>query len=262
MKNTILVDSHCHLDFEELGNPADVIARAQAAGVTTLQTIGTRITKFPAIRAIAEQFEQVYCSVGIHPHNVEEEPEIDLAGLIELTHHPKVIGIGETGLDYYYEHSPRALQQKSFRTHIAAARETGLPIIIHTRNADDDTVAILQDEMAKGFFPGLIHCFTSSKALADACIELGLYISISGIITFKNAEELRQTIKTLPLERLLVETDSPFLAPLPHRGKTNEPAFVVHTAQFLAEFLGVSYEHLAQQTTDNFFTLFSKAHKF
>ncbi|MBL0318495.1 MAG: TatD family hydrolase [Alphaproteobacteria bacterium] len=259
MENAVLVDSHCHLDFEELGNPADVIARAKAAGVTTLQTIGTRITKFPAVRTIAEQFDHVYCSVGIHPHHVEEEPEIDLESLIELTHHPKVIGIGETGLDYYYDHSPRQLQQKSFRTHIAAARATGLPIIIHTRNADEDTVSILQEEMAKGFFPGLIHCFTSSKELADACIALGLYISISGIVTFKNAESLRHTIQTLPLERLLVETDSPYLAPLPHRGKTNEPAYVVHTAQFLADYLGVSYEQLAQQTTANFFKLFSKA---
>lgn len=256
-----LVDSHCHLDFPELADTQQVIARAQEAGVGLFQTIGTRLSQFPKIQAIAEQFPNVYCSVGIHPHHVEEEPNVALETLLDITQHSKVIGIGETGLDYYYEHSPRQLQQQSFYTHIEASRATGLPIIIHTRNADEDTVSILKDEMQKGIFPGLIHCFTSTQSLAEACIDMGLYISISGIVTFKNAQSLRNTIKTLPLDRILVETDAPYLAPIPHRGKTNEPAFVVHTAHYLAEFLNIPYEEFAQQTTDNFFQLFQKANR-
>jgi len=199
--------------------------------------------------------------VGIHPHEAEKELLDDEAALIREAAHPKVVGIGETGLDYYYEHSPRVPQQKNFRSHIAAARQTGLPVIVHTRDADDDTIDILRDEMGKGRFTGLIHCFTGTQKLADAALELGLYISVSGIATFKNSTALRDVIKTVPLERLLVETDAPFLAPVPYRGKTNEPAFVVHTARMLAELKGVSENELAAATTDNFFSLFSKVQR-
>ena len=195
---------------------------------------------------------------GVHPHEAEKEALDGEAALVREAAHPKVVGIGETGLDYYYEHSPRGPQQANFRAHAAAARKTGLPLIVHTRDADDDTIAILQEEMGKGAFTGLIHCFTGTQKLADAALELGLFISVSGIATFKNSGALRDVIKTVPLERLLVETDAPFLAPVPHRGKTNEPAFVVHTAKMLAELKGVSPNELARATTDNFFRLFSK----
>jgi len=210
---------------------------------------------------VAEKFPNVWCSVGVHPHESEKELLDDEAALIAETAHPKVVGIGETGLDYYYEHSPRQPQQKNFRAHIAAARQTGLPVIVHTRDADDDTIDILRDEMAKGAFTGLIHCFTGTQKLADAALELGLYISVSGIATFKNSAALRDVIKTVPLERLLVETDAPFLSPVPYRGKTNEPAFVVHTAKMLAELKGVTQDALAAATTDNFFRLFSKVQR-
>jgi TatD DNase family protein len=210
---------------------------------------------------VAEKFPHVWCSVGVHPHESEKELLDDEAALIAEAAHPKVAGIGETGLDYYYEHSPRAPQQKNFRSHIAAARKLGLPVIVHTRDADDDTIAILEDEMGKGAFTGVIHCFTGTQRLADASLALGLYISVSGIATFKNSQALRDVIKTVPLEKLLVETDAPFLAPVPHRGKTNEPAFVVHTAKMLAELKGISEEELAMATTDNFFRLFSKVQR-
>ena len=258
----MLVDSHCHLDFPDYAGQVDaVVARANAAGVGVCLSIGTELKRFAGVRAVAEKFPNVWCSVGIHPHESEQELLDDAAALIGETVHPKVVGIGETGLDYYYEHSQRIPQQKNFRSHIAAARQTGLPVIVHTRDADDDTIDILRDEMAKGRFTGLIHCFTGTQRLADASLALGLYISVSGIATFKNSQALREVIKSVPLEKLLVETDAPFLAPVPHRGKTNEPAFVVHTAKMLAELKGVTEDELAKVTTENFFRLFSKVQR-
>jgi TatD DNase family protein len=255
----MLVDSHCHLDFPDYAGQVDaVVERARAAGIGVCVSIGTELKRFAGVKAVAEKFPDVWCSVGVHPHESEKELLDGEAALVSETAHPKVVGIGETGLDYYYEHSPREPQQKNFRFHIAAARKTGLPLIVHTRDADDDTIEILRDEMGKGAFTGLIHCFTGTQKLADAALELGLYISVSGIVTFKNSGALRDVIKTVPMERLLVETDAPFLAPVPHRGKTNEPAFVVHTAGMLAELKGVASEELAAATTGNFFRLFSK----
>ncbi len=255
----MLVDSHCHLDFPDYaGKVDDVVARAKAAGVGVCVSIGTELKRFPGVRAVAEAHDNVWCSVGVHPHESEKELLDDAAALIAEAAHPKVVAIGETGLDYYYEHSPRDPQRANFRSHIVAARQTGLPVIVHTREADDDTIDILRDEMAKGEFTGLIHCFTGTQRLADAALELGLYISVSGIATFKNSAALRDVIKTVPMNRLLVETDAPYLAPVPHRGKTNEPAFVVHTAAMLAELKGVSAAELATATTENFFRLFSK----
>jgi TatD DNase family protein len=255
----MLVDSHCHLDFPDYAGTVDaVVARARAAGVGVCVSIGTELKRFAGVRAVAEQFPDVWCSVGVHPHEAQKELLDGAAALIAEAAHPKVVAIGETGLDYYYEHSPRAPQQENFRSHIAAARATGLPVIVHTRDADDDTIAILRDEMGKGAFTGLIHCFTGTQKLADAALELGLYISVSGIATFKNSTALRDVIKSVPLERLLVETDAPYLAPVPHRGKTNEPAFVVHTAAMLADLKGVTPDELAAATTENFFRLFSK----
>ncbi len=255
----MLVDSHGPFDVPDYaGKVDDVVARARAAGVGVCVSIGTELKRFPGVRAVAEKFPDVWCSVGVHPHESEKELLDDAAVLIAEAAHPKVVGIGETGLDYFYEHAPRAPQQANFRSHIAAARATGLPVIVHTRDADDDTIEILRDEMARGAFTGLIHCFTGTQRLADAALELGLYISVSGIATFKNSAALREVIKTVPLERLLVETDAPFLAPVPHRGKTNEPAFVVHTAAMLADLKGVAPDALAAATTDNFFRLFSK----
>ena len=262
MPKNYLVDSHCHLDFPEYASQLDdVVARAGAAGVGACLTIGTELKRFPGVKAVAEKFANVWCSVGVHPHESEKELLADEAALVREAVHPKVVGIGETGLDYYYEHSPRAPQQSNFRSHIAAARRTGLPVIVHTRDADDDTIDILRDEMAKGQFTGLIHCFTGTQRLADAALQMGLLISVSGIATFKNSAALRDVIKNVPLDRLLVETDAPFLAPVPHRGKTNEPAFVVHTANMLAELKGVTPEELARVTTDNFFRLFSKVQR-
>jgi TatD DNase family protein len=255
----MLVDSHCHLDFPDYDGTVDtVVARARAAGIGTCLTIGTELSRFPGVRAVAERFHDVWCSVGVHPHESEKELLNTPAALIEAAAHPKVVGIGETGLDYYYEHSPRVPQRQNFRAHIAAARQAGLPVIVHTRDADDDTIAILEEEMTEGVFAGVIHCFTGTQRLADAALALGLSISISGIATFKNSGALRDIIATVPLDRLLVETDAPFLAPVPHRGKTNEPAFVVHTAAMLASLKGVSTDELAMATTDNFFRLFTK----
>jgi TatD DNase family protein len=257
---TFLVDSHCHLDFPELAaQQDDVVARARAAGVGHFLTICTHVTKFEQVRAVAEKYHDISCTVGIHPHEAATEPEVDVEKLISLAQHEKVVGFGETGLDFFYEHSPRKEQEASFRTHIAAARDAKLPIIIHTRDADAEMADILKDEMGKGAFPGLIHCFSSGPELAKLAVDLGLYISISGIVTFKKADELRETVKTVPLDRLLVETDSPYLAPMPHRGKTNEPAFVTQTAKMVAQVKGVGSEELAAQTTDNFFKLFTKA---
>jgi len=258
----MLVDSHCHLDFPELAADADgVVARARAAGVGTMVTIGTELARFPGVLAVAERFDNVWCSIGTHPHESAKELVTDPAPLLAHTGHPKVVAIGETGLDYYYEHSPRPPQIESFRAHVAAGRQAGLPVIVHTRDADDDTIAVLEDEMGKGAFTGVIHCFTGTQRLADASLALGLYISVSGIATFKNSVGLRDVIRSVPLERLLVETDAPFLAPVPHRGKTNEPSFVVHTAAMLAELKGVTPQVLAAATTENFFRLFSKARR-
>ena len=255
----MLVDSHCHLDFPDYAGKVDeVVARARAAGVGVCVSIGTELSRFAGVKAVAEQFPDVWCSVGVHPHESEKELLDDAAALIAEAAHPKVVAIGETGLDYYYEHSPRPQQIANFRHHIAAGRETGLPVIVHTRDADDDTIAVLEDELGKGAFTGLIHCFTGTQALADAVLKMGFYISVSGIATFKNSSALRDVIQTVPLDRLLVETDAPFLAPMPHRGKTNEPAFVVHTAKLLADLKGVSESELAAATTDNFFRLFTK----
>ncbi len=256
----MLVDSHCHLDFDRFDDDrAETIQRALEAGVGTMVTICTRLSRFEEIRAIARSHERIWCSVGIHPHQVAEEARAETGDLVALAVDPKVVGIGETGLDYFYDTSPRQDQQTSFRTHIAAARETGLPLIVHTRDADEDMAAILADEYAKGAFPGVLHCFTSGRQLAETALELGFYISLSGIITFRNAGDVREIIRDVPLDRLLVETDSPFLAPIPNRGKRNEPSFVVHTAEKASEIKGISPESLAETTTDNFFRLFSKA---
>lgn len=257
----MLVDSHCHLNYEGLvDNQPAVLARARAAGVTTMLNISTREREWDAIIGVADRESDVWASIGIHPHEADEHAHVDTARLVAAARHPRVIGIGETGLDYYYDHSDRAQQQRGFRAHIAAARETGLPLIVHTRDAEEDTAAILRDEMKQGSFTGVIHCFTASDAFADVALELGFYISISGIVTFKNAKALQETARRLPLDRLLVETDSPFLAPVPHRGKPCEPAFVADTARFLADLRGEELDALATATSRNFFALFNKAH--
>ena len=256
----MLVDSHCHLNYPKLvERQGEVLAAARAAGVTTMLNISTREREWSDIVATAEREPDVWASIGIHPHEADEHPDVDTAKLVEAAKHPRVVGIGETGLDYYYDHSDRAQQQRSFRAHIAASRETGLPTIIHTRDAEDDTYAILDEEMGRGAFPALIHCFTASQAFADKVLALGLNISISGIVTFRNAKGLQETAKTIPASRLLVETDSPFLAPVPHRGKPCEPAFVMDTARFLADLRGESIEDLMRTTSTNFFNLFTKA---
>ncbi len=258
----MLVDSHCHLDFPEFADDLDgVVARAEAAGVGTMVTICTHVTKFAQVQAVARRFPNIFCSVGIHPHEADSEPETDAATLITLAGTDKVVGIGETGLDYYYDNAPRAAQRRAFRAHIAAARATGLPLIVHSRDADEDTITILREEAEDGIFPGLIHCFTAGPELARAALDLGLYISLSGIVTFKNAADLRETVRQIPPERLLVETDAPFLAPVPRRGKTNEPAYVAHTAAYLADMLDMEPAAFADLTTDNFFRLFSRAHR-
>ena len=255
-----LVDSHCHLDFPELSSDATgVVARARNAGVGHMLTISTKLTAFEGVLAIAERFDHVSCSVGIHPHEAAAEPATDVDKLLALARHPKVVAFGETGLDFYYEHSPRAEQEASFRVHIAAAQESQLPVIVHTRDADAEMAAILKEEAAKRPFPGVIHCFSSGRELAETALELGLYLSFSGIVTFKKADALREVVRATPLERILVETDSPYLAPVPHRGKTNEPAYVVHTAAMVAGLKGCSQTELAQATTANFFRLFAKA---
>lgn len=254
-----LVDSHCHLDFPDFAEELDeVIARSREAGVRMMLTICTHLSRFERVKAVAEAYPEVYCTVGIHPHEAESEPEVEAETLIKLANHPKVVGFGETGLDFFYDHSPRDQQERSFRAHIAAARQAQLPIIIHTRNADDDIMRILDEEMEKGAFPGLIHCFSSGHAVAEKAVQHGLYISFSGIATFKKAEDIRESARTLPLNRLLVETDAPYLAPIPHRGKRNEPAFTKHTAACLAQARGLDEAAFAKATTDNFFTLFQK----
>jgi TatD DNase family protein len=256
----MLVDHHCHLDFPDFAAELDaVVARAREAKVATLVSISTRIRQFDKVRAIAERFEDIYCSVGTHPHNAHEELDIPLERIIELSRHPKVVAIGEAGLDYHYKHSTPEAQAEGFRRHIAAARETGLPLEIHTRDADEDTIAILEDEHAKGAFPAVLHCFTGGRALAMRALDLGLYVSFSGVITFKKADSLRDIAREVPLDRLFVETDAPFLAPDPFRGKRNEPAYVVKTTATLALVKDLSVEAIARATTDNFFQLYSRA---
>jgi TatD DNase family protein len=255
----MLVDSHCHLDFPDFASELDaVVARARAAGLGRMVTISTRVKKHAQVLAVAETFPDVFCSVGTHPHNAQEETDIDAAKLIALSQHPKIVAIGEAGLDYHYDKSPRDLQAKSFREHIAAARATRLPLVIHSRDCDDDMATILTEEMGKGAFPAVLHCFTGGRDLAFKAIDLGLCISFTGILTFKNSNALRDIAMDLPAERILVETDAPYLAPGPYRGKRNEPSYVVETARVLAETRGVSADEIARQTTENFFRLFNK----
>lgn len=255
----MLVDSHCHLDFPDFAEERDaVIARALAAGVSRMVTISTRVKRFAGVLAIAEAHAEVYCSVGTHPHNAADELDVTAAELVRLSEHPKVVAIGEAGLDYHYDKSPRPAQAQGFRTHIAAARETGLPLVIHARNADGDIAEILEQESGKGAFPFILHCFSSGRRLAEVGVALGGYLSFSGILTFKNSEELRAIARDVPQDRLLVETDAPYLAPVPNRGKRNEPAFVADTARVLAQTIGVSEEDVAVITTRNFYRLFKK----
>jgi TatD DNase family protein len=256
----MLVDSHCHLEYEGLvDDQAGVLARARAAGVGAFLNISTRRSEWDQVVATAEREPDVFASVGIHPHHADDHQDVTEEDLRAAAAHPRVIGLGETGLDYYYDRSDRGAQQALFRRHIAVARETGLPVIIHTRDAEDDTAAILQDERGKGAFPALIHCFTASEGFGERVLELGLSISISGIVTFKNARKLADFTAKIPANRLLVETDSPFLAPVPHRGRPCEPAFVADTARFVAELRGVTPEELAVTTTANFKRLFARA---
>jgi TatD DNase family protein len=255
----MLVDSHCHLDFPDFAGELDaIVGRAQAAGLSHIVTISTRVRRHAEVLAIAERFDQVYCSVGTHPHHAHEELDVTADELIARTRHPKVVAIGEAGLDHHYDFSPGEAQEQGFRTHIAAARATGLPLVIHSREADQDMVRVLEDEMGKGAFPAVLHCFTGSAELARRAIALGLFISFTGILTFKKSDDLRAIARDLPTDRILVETDAPYLAPGSHRGKRNEPAYVVETAKVLAQTRGVTPDEIARQTTDNFFRLFGK----
>ena len=256
----MFVDSHCHLNYKGLvEQQVDVLARARESGVSAMLNISTRECEWDDVIGLAEQESDVWASVGIHPHEADQHVGMDCAKLVEKSAHPRVVAIGETGLDYYYDKSDHAQQCTGFREHIKASRGTGLPIIIHTRDAEADTAAILTEEMREGAFTGVIHCFTASAEFARIALDLGMYISLSGIVTFKNAQDLQDVAKWLPEDRLLVETDAPFLAPIPHRGRTGEPAFLVDTARFVAQLRGVAPEILAQQTSDNFYNLFSKA---
>ena len=256
----MLIDSHCHLEYEGLAeDQAGVLARARAAGVRGFLNISTRRSEWRRVVGTAEREPDVWASIGIHPHEADQHADLGADELRKAARHPKVIALGESGLDYYYDRSDRQVQQALFRTHIGVARETGLPVIVHTRDAEDDTVAILEDEQRKGASPALIHCFTASREFGRKVLDLGLSVSLSGIVTFKNARELQDFAKEIPSDRLLVETDSPFLAPVPHRGKTCEPAFVRNTAEFVAGLRGETVEQLAATTTRNFLALFDKA---
>jgi TatD DNase family protein len=258
----MLIDHHCHLDFPDFAADLDgVIARAHAAGVHQMVTISTHVRKFDRLAAIAERYDSVYASIGTHPHNADEEAGITAAELVALSRHPRVVAIGEAGLDYYYKKSTPQNQADGFRAHIMAARETGLPLEIHTREADADTAQILAEEHARGAFPAVLHCFTGGRDLAMRAVDLGLYVSFSGVASFKKADALRAIACEVPLDRILVETDAPFLAPDPFRGKTNEPAYVVHTARAIAAARGLSEAEFAAATTDNFYRLFTKARR-
>jgi TatD DNase family protein len=255
----MLVDSHCHLDFPDFASEIDaIVGRAEAAGIGRIVTISTRVRRHHEVLAIAERFAGVYCSIGTHPHYAHEEPDVTASDLVRVTNHPKVVAIGEAGLDDHYDFSPRAAQEKGLRAHIAAARETGLPLVIHSREADADMARILREESRAGAFAAVLHCFTGGRDLAMTGIELGLYVSFSGILTFRNSDALRAIAAELPAERILVETDAPYLAPSPWRGKRNEPSYVAETARILAECRGVDMAAIARQTSENFFRLFAK----
>ena len=255
----MLVDSHCHLDFPDFADDLEaIVARAEAAGVERMVTISTRVRRFPALQAIAERFPNVYCSVGTHPHQAVEEDGISADELIALTKHPKVVALGEAGLDNFYKDGSPEAQERGFRAHIAAARATGLPLVIHTREADEHCERILEEEVAKGPFKAVLHCYTGGRKLAMRAVELGLHVSFTGILTFKNSQAIRDIAAELPADRIMVETDAPYLAPGPYRGKRNEPSFVIETAKVLAQTRGVSFEEIARQTTDNFYRLFDK----
>jgi TatD DNase family protein len=255
----MLIDSHCHLDFPDFAAELDaVVARAEAAGIGRMVTISTRVKQHAQVLAVAERYPPVFCSVGTHPHHAEEETEITADRLIALARHPKVVAIGEAGLDYHYDNSPRDLQEQSFRRHIAAARATKLPLVIHSRDCDTDMARILEEETGQGAFSAVLHCFTGGREFAMKAIALGLHISFTGILTFKRSDELRAIARELPADRIMVETDAPYLAPLPYRGQRNEPAYVMETAKVLAQTRGVSLAAIAEQTTETFFRLFSK----
>lgn len=255
----MIVDSHCHLDYDGLYDDLPgVLARAKAAGVGLVLSISSRVKACEKLFELAEDYDNVFCTIGTHPHHAHEELDVSVADLVELARHQKVVGLGEAGLDYHYDKSPREAQMQGFRNHIAAARETGLPLVIHTREAEDDTARVLEEEMVRGPFKAVLHCFTSQQWLAEKGIEFGLYVSFSGILTYKTAENLRVAARTLPEDRILVETDAPYLAPVPHRGKANEPAFVAHTLAVLAAARGASVDHMADVTSRNFFQLFNK----
>jgi TatD DNase family protein len=255
----MLVDSHCHLDFPDFAEELDaIVGRARGTGIGRMVTISTRVRKFDQVEAVTARFEDIYCSIGTHPHHAAEEPDVTVGDLVKFASGAKVVAIGEAGLDYHYDTSPRDAQERGFRTHIAAARETGLPLVIHAREADEDIARILEEESGKGAFPFVLHCFTGGAGLARRGVALGGYVSFSGILTFKNSQSLRDIAAGLPADRLLVETDAPYLAPSTWRGKRNEPAYVVETARVLAETRKVSAAEIAATTTANFFRLFSK----
>jgi TatD DNase family protein len=259
----MLVDSHCHLDFEDFSGDLDaIVARAQAAGIGRMVSISTRVKRRAGLVAITDRFPGVYCSIGTHPQHAHEELDLTIADLVGMTRHPKTVAIGEAGLDHHYDLSPRDAQERGFRNHIAAARETGLPLVIHSREADADMAAILEEETGKGAFPAVLHCFTGGRDLAQRAVALGLFVSFTGILTFKKSDELRAIAAELPADRILVETDAPYLAPGRHRGKRNEPAYVVETAKVLAQTRNVTFDEIARQTTENFFRLFSKVPRY
>ncbi len=258
----MLIDSHCHLNYPALADTAGVIARAKEAGVMLMQTISTKRSDFAEVKRLAESYPEIYCSIGVHPHDAGDHEDISESELLEAATHPRVIGIGETGLDFYYEHSPRDIQTELFRRHIRVARALDLPVIVHSRDADAETVAVLKQEHEEGGpFRFLIHCFSSTQYLSDESVKLGGYISLSGIITFKKSQALRDAAATVPLDRLLVETDSPYLAPEPHRGQPCEPAYTAYTAKKLAEIKAIPLDEVTNVTTENFFRLFSKAER-
>lgn len=256
----MLVDSHCHLDFPDFKEELDdVIRRAELAGVGHMVTICTYIRKFDQIKAIAERYDNIFCSVGTHPHNADQELDFSAEDIAKLAEHPKCVAIGEAGLDYFYDNAPREAQAQGLRTHIKAAQMTGLPLVIHSRDADEDMIAILSEGMEEGPYKAILHCFSSGRELAMRAVDMGMYVSLSGILTFKRSQDIRDIVADVPLDQLLVETDAPYLAPMPYRGKRNEPAYVAHTAEILADVKGVSKDEIARITTDNFFRLFSKA---